>query len=43
MAEGDEILMIDVGYGDYEIGYVGDIIVHACKVRGIGGIVINAV
>lgn len=41
LARPGDILVVDCG-GGYEAGYFGEIMAHACKVRGLGGLVIDA-
>jgi 4-hydroxy-4-methyl-2-oxoglutarate aldolase len=40
LAKPGDILVVDVG-GGYEAGYFGEIMAHAAKVRGLGGLVID--
>jgi 4-hydroxy-4-methyl-2-oxoglutarate aldolase len=40
LAKPGDILIVDVG-GGYEAGYFGEIMAHAAKVRGLGGLVID--
>lgn len=41
LAKPGDILVVDCG-GGFEAGYFGEIMAHACKVRGLGGLVIDA-